>query len=206
MLYGFLSRHPEISLRTPEATSINRVKAFNKKEVSIFYNNLEQLLNNYSFTANRIFNTDETGIPTVQFQGKVLAKKGTKQVRYLTSWKRGKNITLVCTFSASGMYVSPMFIFPRKRLNPLPEKRGPPRAVYGCSESGWTNEELFFQYLKRFQNFVKANIEDPVLLVTDNHTTYSTLPSYQFCKANGMVLLTSLPHTSHNLQPLDVFF
>ena len=135
-----------------------------------------------------------------------MVKKGTKQVGYLISWKRGKNITVVCAFSASGMYVPPMFIFPRKRLNPLLGKGGPPGAAYRCSESGWINEELFFQYLKHFQNFVKPSLEDPVLLVMDNHTTHSTLQIYDFCKANGIVLLTIPPHTSHKLQPLDVTF
>ncbi|KAJ3655447.1 hypothetical protein Zmor_014578 [Zophobas morio] len=40
----------------------------------------------------------------------------------------------------------------------------------------------------------------------DNHTTHSTLQIYDFCKANGIVLLTIPPHTSHKLQPLDVTF
>jgi hypothetical protein len=40
----------------------------------------------------------------------------------------------------------------------------------------------------------------------DNHSTRCALEVYEFCKNNGIVLLTIPPHTSHMLQPLDVAF
>lgn len=40
-LEGFLKRNG-ISVRKPEATSINRITAFNKTEVSLFYKNLKK--------------------------------------------------------------------------------------------------------------------------------------------------------------------
>lgn len=118
-LWGFMKRNPTIALRKPEATSINRITAFNKEEVAIFFNNLEQVQAKYNFQVHRIFNIDETGISTVQTPGKILAKKGLRQVGFATSWERGRNITVVCAFSATGIYVPPMFIYARKRINPL---------------------------------------------------------------------------------------
>lgn len=205
-LWGFMKRNPSIALRKPEATSINRITAFNKEEVAIFFNNLEQVQAKYNFKAHRIFNTDETGISTVQTPGKILAKKGLKQVGFATSWERGRNITVVCAFSATGIYVPPMFIYARKRMNPQLQKGGPSGAFYSCSDKGWITEDLFLQYLEHFQKFVKASQEDPVLLIMDNHSTHSTLEAYKFCKANGVILLSIPPHTSHKIQPLDVAF
>lgn len=65
-LYGFLKRNPEISLRQPQGTSLNRINAFNSGEVKIFYSNLEEVMRKFNFSQNRIFNMDETGITTVQ--------------------------------------------------------------------------------------------------------------------------------------------
>lgn len=91
-------------------------------------------------------------------------------------------------------------------MTPLLQKGGPPGATYTCSDKGWITEDLFVEYLRHFSRFVKPSRDDPVLLVMDNHSTHSTLQAYDFCKKNGIVILTIPPHTSHRLQPLDVTF
>lgn len=141
-LHAFMSRN-DISVRKPEATSINRITAFNKTEVRLFYDLLGQLMERHRFVPKNIYNCDETGISTVQTPGKILATKGQKRVGSITSWERGKNITLLCAMSAAGGYIPPMFIFPRKRLTPLLGKDGPAGALYKCSDNGWINEALF---------------------------------------------------------------
>ncbi|KAF2881234.1 hypothetical protein ILUMI_24939 [Ignelater luminosus] len=80
-LQGFLKRNPQVCLRKPEATSINRITAFNKKEVTLFFTNLDKVITKYKFKENRIYNTDETGISTVQKPQEILAKKGLKQTK-----------------------------------------------------------------------------------------------------------------------------
>ncbi|XP_023310433.1 uncharacterized protein LOC111691596 [Anoplophora glabripennis] len=91
-------------------------------------------------------------------------------------------------------------------MNLLLKKGGPPGAEYCCTDRGWMTEEIFIQYLRHFKKVVKPSLEDPVLLIMDNHSTHCTLEAYEFCKANGIILLTIPPHTSHRLQPLDVTF
>lgn len=79
-LYGFLKRNPEIALRQPEGTSLNRIAAFNMEETKLFYSNLEKILQKKAFEANRIFNMDEAGITTVQKKWpKVYSQKGVKK-------------------------------------------------------------------------------------------------------------------------------
>jgi len=205
-LCGFLARNPRISVRKPEATSISRITAFNKKEVDLFFSNLETEFDKHKFQASQIYNFDETGISTVQKPGRILGPKGVKQVGAATSWERGKNITIACAMSASGEYIPPMFIFPRKRMSPNLVKGGPPNAIYHCSANGWMTEDLFVTWLHHFIANAKPSKEKPVLLVLDNHSSHTTLQSYNVCKDNGIVMVTLPPHSSHRLQPLDITF
>ncbi|KAJ4439318.1 hypothetical protein ANN_07440 [Periplaneta americana] len=187
-LNGFLQRNPTISVRKPEATSMS------------------QVMDKYNFSPVNIYNIDETGIGTVQEPGNIMAPKGQKRVGSVTSWERGKNITIICAMNAAGTFVPPMFIFPRARMSPTLEKDGPPGAFYCCSKNGWTNEHLYLQWLEHFSKFVKCSNENPVLLLLDNHYSHKTLEAYEFCKKHGIVVVSIPPHTSHRVQPLDVTF
>lgn len=205
-LYGFLKRNPEISIRKPEATSINRITAFNGEEMKCFFNNLLTLMSKYSFAPHRIFNVDETGVTTVHKPGKILAPKGQKQVGAATSWERGKTITVCCCMSATGQYIPPMFIYPRIRMTPALERDGPSGSIYHCSKSGWMIEELFQIWLKHFLVHTKATLDDPVLLILDNHASHISLEIFNYCRQNGIIMLSIPPHTSHRTQPLDLTF
>ena len=61
---GFKQRL-NLSIRTPEATSIGRASAFNRHNVNLYFSNLARTLDEYKFEARQIFNLDETGITSV---------------------------------------------------------------------------------------------------------------------------------------------
>ncbi|XP_072400266.1 uncharacterized protein [Diabrotica undecimpunctata] len=202
-LYGFMSRHPELSFRKPEATSLNRIQGFNKDQVSRFYDNLGKLYDEYKFQPTRIF---ETGITNVNRPNRIIGPIGQKQVRAVTSGERGKNVTVCCCMSASGSFTPPLFIYPRLRRNPALEKDGPPGSFYSCSKSGWMNEEVFLFWIQHFAKTNKPTRYDPILLVLDNYSSHCSIAIYNFCKENGIIMLSIPPLTSHRLQPLDVSF
>lgn len=121
-LYSFLKRHPQIALRKPEGTSINRIKAFNQTDVKLFYENLGALYEKYKFRPDNIYNVDESGITTVQKPSKCASPKGIKQLGFKTSGERGQNVTIICCMNAIEKYIAPMFTFPRKRMMTALEK------------------------------------------------------------------------------------
>ena len=60
-LRQFLKRHPSLSIRVPQATSIARATAFNPHTVSKFFEKLGELFDKYKFHPSSVYNFDETG-------------------------------------------------------------------------------------------------------------------------------------------------
>ena len=59
--YVFMESHKQLSLRTTEQTSLNRVKAFCREDVEHFFSNLDAVREKYPFAPSQIYNMDETG-------------------------------------------------------------------------------------------------------------------------------------------------
>ncbi|KAF2903605.1 hypothetical protein ILUMI_02582 [Ignelater luminosus] len=131
---------------------------------------------------------DETGVSTVQEPGNILAKTGQKRVGTVTSWERGKTVTVVCGMSSAGVYVPPMFIYPRQRHSPLQEKDGPPGK---------------FMTVQKMDGLMKVYFLNGYNISRHIH---SNLKAYEFCKANYMTMLSIPPHSSHPLPPLEFTF
>ena len=114
LLFFLFSRHPDLSLRKPEVTSLSRATGFNKVQVELFYSKLKEILLQNNILPARIFNMDETVILSVQKPGKILSQRGMKQVGKLTSLEKGKTTRLVCAMNLIENYIPPMLYFPGK--------------------------------------------------------------------------------------------
>ncbi|XP_047141250.1 uncharacterized protein LOC101238262 [Hydra vulgaris] len=205
-LSGFLKRHPELTIRVPEATSMNRAVGFNRPKVDQFFTVYEDILTKNAYEPQSIWNMDETGITNVQKPGKVLATKDVRQVGKITSAERGTTVTVICAMNASGSYIPPMLIFPRKRLIDQLMKGAPPGSIGGASASGWTDSTLFLKWLEHFALHTSASISNLKLLIVDGHHSHKTLEAIDFCRDHGIAMITLPPHCTHKMQPLDQTF
>ncbi|XP_003240827.1 uncharacterized protein LOC100571979 [Acyrthosiphon pisum] len=196
-----------LTMRKPESTSVARLMAFNRVNVSNFFELLRDVRLKYSFTAEQIYNVDETGFSTVATKTpKVITPVGTRRVIKISSAERGVTVTCVCAMSATGYYIPPFFIYPRVRMNPKFLEGAPPGSAAVPHISGWMTATNFVNYLKHFSSHTRPSTQRPVLLLMDNHASHVTLEAITFCRENGIVMLGFPPHTSHRLQPLDVGF
>jgi hypothetical protein len=79
-----------------------------------------------------------------------------------------------------------------------------------------SHSAMFVEWLKRFIVFLATRrgqrmdpdtgtiIDEPVLLLLDQHSSHLSAEALELAAANGIVVFGLVPHASHILQPLDV--
>ncbi|XP_026326754.1 uncharacterized protein LOC113235308 [Hyposmocoma kahamanoa] len=203
-MHGFRNRNRSLTLRKPENTSAARSFAFNKTVVNEFYDNLKSVYERHNFTADRIFNFNESGISTVLETPKVLAPRSQKQDGQIVSGERGELVTFGGIISATGNTIPPLFVFPRVHFKDYFMEGAPEGSIGATNRTGWINSEIFVQVLRHIQKHTLSSKENPILLLCDNHESHISLDAIDYARDNGIVYLSFPPHTSHKLQPLDV--
>lgn len=94
---------------------------------------------------------DESGISTVPNKTpRVISSTGKKGVCKVSSGERGETVTVVVYVSASGIYVPPAMIFPRKRMNHALYAEAPVGSLKLISDTGYMTSDLFLQWREHF--------------------------------------------------------
>lgn len=113
------------------------------------------------------------------------------------------HISVLACFSAAGHDIPPFIIYSKAYPGGVCYKtQGPSKALYGWSDSGCINSDLFKKwFLKQF--LLHAPKERPLLLIFDGHKSPVNLEVVEAARKEAVILLCLPPHCSHMLQPLD---
>ncbi|XP_077971387.1 uncharacterized protein LOC144425721 [Styela clava] len=198
-----LKARNNLAIRSPEATSLARATAFNRHTVGQFYKNLAKVMDQHKFEAQDVYNINETGCHTVQKPESIVTEKGVKQIGSVISSERGELVTVVNAINAAGGFIPPYMIFPRVNYRNYFIRGAPLGSDGAATRSDWINVETFINYLDHFIKHTRCIPDRKVLLILDNHEAHVSLTAVDKAEANGFVVLTIPPHTSHKLQPLD---
>ena len=131
----------------------------------------------------------------------VVARKGSKEIHCCTSGYKSQ-ITILACANAAGTTLPQMVIFDRQRFNLEWSQGEIPNTLYGMSQKGWTDQELFSYWMTDL--FVK-NIPParPVILIVNGHSSHYEPDTIRVAAEAGIVMLCLPPHTTHVAQPLD---
>ena len=199
----FRNRHPYLTLRTAVPLSFVRAMAQDPEAIRCYFDLLEATLINNDLLDNptQIFNCDETGIPLNPKPLKTIGKCGMKNPSYITGDSKIQISVLACS-SAVGYALPPYIIFDRVTLNQELTRGEVPGTIYGLSKSGWMDTELFkVWFMNHFLKYIPSI--RPILLLMDGHSSHFCPEMIRTAAAEGVVLFTLPPHTTHICQPLD---
>lgn len=207
---GFKRRHPDLTIRTPQHLSHKRADV-TQEDLQDWFEEQKNYLsskNLLDISPTRVFNCDETNVALCPKSNKILTKKGS-----LTAYKITDDvkigITVLFMYSASGKRAPPMILFPYKEKLPrsiiakIPTGWG-----VGISDNGWMTLELFYEYMTNvfYPWLLQEEIEFPVVLYLDNHSSHLTMPLVKFCREKKIEIIGLYPNSTHIMQPLDIAF
>lgn len=201
---GFLTRHSEISLRTPTKKKVARCQAEQKAILKKYFAQL-RVVKRVGYTPSQIWNYDETKILSEVYNAsKVLAATGSKNAPVIAT-NQNKHITALALISAAGKCLPPTFIceqsIPADALRDLPKWNGNSPMIVR-SEKGYITAEIFTQYFNRILAMLPK--KRPLLLLVDGHSSHFTVEILDKAKAEHINIYCFPSHLTHILQPLDV--
>ena len=197
-----VQRQQDLSLRRGDSSAHVRMDAVNKETMEHYFSLLEDTLADHNLlnSPTQIYNVDESGVPFDPNPPNIVAKKGSKKVRYQTSGKK-RQVTIVGCATA-GQVLPPMIIFDVKKINHAWTKDEVPGTKYGGSDKGWITTELFRMWLSDL--FLETAVSArPILLLLDGHSTHYQPEVLQLAREHDVIMLCLPPHTMHETQPLD---
>ena len=212
--------HPEAPLSTKNRVSHHFLRDFcarhklgfrkprKKKRSDIKEEEVEQYAREYAeviaiYPHERILNMDETPLNLLSTKTEVLAEVGTEEVNGQLPGDPKQNFTVICTITASGEKLPPVFLAQGK--TPLCHQQfsgisstEPYEILH--SPAGFTNEQVMIDYLRLVNRWMNGRL---TVLVLDRYSAHVTTEVKEEAGRNNIRLVFVPTSGTDKYQPLD---
>jgi len=203
---GYLSRHPRVSIKSPEGLSAARAVGMNKTVIFKWFDSYEELMNKLDIkeSPTHIWNLDESGFQDHFVPKKAVGEKG-QPLYQVTGGEKGETVTVLPVFNALGDFGPIMVIFKGLRMKSDWATGSPPNAIIRCSKDGYINKELFVEFGEQFVKFLakKDNSKKHVLIMDGHGSHIYNVEFLSLMKKHGVEVVCLPPHCTHWMQPAD---
>ena len=204
---GFLSRHPRLTVKSPEALSAARATGMNKPVISKWFDNYEKMLSDLNIKESpaNIWNLDESGFQDYFLPQKAVGEKGVPLYQ-ITGAERGETVTVLPVFNALGDFGPLMVIFKGGKVKTEWAVGSPPNTIVRASKDGYINSDLFVEFGRQFVQYLRRKASNACkhILVLDGHSTHTyNVQFLNLMRDNYVEVLCLPPHATHALQPAD---
>jgi hypothetical protein len=115
-------------------------------------------------------------------------------------------VTIIQGICAAGWAIPPFIIFSGKVFISSWYAGLPREWILETSFNGWTINELSVRWPKHFDAHTKDRTVGAYrLLIVDSHESHSSHEFHKYCEEHKIITLCMPPHSSHLLQPFDVW-
>ncbi|KAL8366626.1 hypothetical protein RB595_010475 [Gaeumannomyces hyphopodioides] len=203
----WLLAHKELLKRVKgRPRAIKRRAAQDRLVLRKWFDSYTQCVEEYQIKPENSWNSDEIGFRVGVFQGSFVWCYTDIEAWIQSDPDHRNLVTIMETCSAAGATIPPFIIMAGICIN---EKHVcnslEPGTTLTTSENGWTDDLIALDWLDHFLQHAKpASPNEYRLLLIDNHGSHLTLPFWEKCQAEKIVVFPLPPHTTHKLQPFDV--
>jgi len=204
----FVKRYSNLKTIITKPIERSRQLACTPETFNKWFNTFHDHMQKYKPDLEDIYNVDETGFAmgsTARMYG--IVDRYQIGTGYQGCGAKGQWITAVECVSATGKVLPPLIIFMGKYLQSTWISDDVPEDwMVTTSPNGWTSNAIGLKWLeKHFEPHTRPMARNKYrFLILDGHDSHITPEFIHFCEAHRIVPLCIPPHTSHELQPLDL--
>jgi len=205
----FLHRHPELKTVISCTIESSRLKETSKEAINSWFDELMEVIREHQIEVENMYNMDETGFSIGNIQGAYVVVNKELQTKYQVHPGRQEWVTALECVCVDGGKIPPLIILKGKSLSSswIPKEALEMKDYYfGCSDRGWTNNDLGLKWLKNcFEPTTHEKVGGRMrMLICDGHESHISADFSAFCMDHDIILFLLIPHSSHLLQPLNV--